>query len=467
MDNKNLYNLSKLHAGEETSKDVVDKTYNRIKYLYENINNEQKFGFEINKFSENEQKLFLLELDKIRGSESGFFNTKAQKFPNRRILDNLQKEDMDLELENLIDYFIEIGSEDNNFKLNLLPFQDVVGIDYYNKEMIKQSIRYSGDNCTKSYEEPYKSILNYANSVSVELDNFKNIGIRNLKQEMLVVNLIEESFTYLFLQSLIYRIIKNPNLKKDERLKYLLRINEVLKTVYDDESLECDECENIFNSFAIYLFKLRKRNEMYNYIDVIKVLENEMNEHQDIFKNVQDEFKCNKRWISEIETKKELMNIILEGEKEKVERFNKKIEKCKKIMRILRITAGRDLSEDYLQHIKVVYREIFLSKIKYNDKNANTIVKSILGEKEFAVFSSEKESLFLREKINRGFFREDGLIEEYRLKNNIQKQLYEILLKIYSNMNLGYQRSNIIRLYEKVSLEMLLIFKEIDERFRF
>ena len=47
---------------------------------------------------------------------------------------------------------------------------------------------------------------------------------------------------------------------------------------------------------------------------------------------VDEEYQCNERWINEIETKKELRRIILEGKVEKEERFNKNMEDIQHLM---------------------------------------------------------------------------------------------------------------------------------------
>lgn len=160
------------------------------------------------------------------------------------------------------------------------------------------------------------------------------------------------------------------------------------------------------------------------------------------------------------------MNIVLEGKQEKVERFNKKAEKCKKAIMILRNIAGRDLSEEYLQHFKVVFREIFLSRVKSGEKdgkNANTIVSDMINQGDSKLFSKYSDSIFLREKLSRGFFREDGLIEEYIIKNRIQRQLYTNLLQIYKSMDVGFQKRNIQTFYGAVFEEMMNIFEKIDK----
>lgn len=46
--------------------------------------------------------------------------------------------------------------------------------------------------------------------------------------------------------------------------------------------------------------------------------------------------------------------------------------------------------------------------------------------------------MFVREKINRGYFREKGLSEEYIEKTNIEKKLYDLQLKLYLFYDIEY-----------------------------
>ena len=92
---------------------------------------------------------------------------------------------------------------------------------------------------------------------------------------------------------------------------------------------------------------------------------------------VDEEYQCNERWINEIETKKELRRIILEGKVEKEERFNKNMEDIQHLMILLNSITGRELGTEYLQHVKVVYREIIEDTLKYNNKQSRTIMRNI------------------------------------------------------------------------------------------
>ena len=145
-----------------------------------------------------------------------------------------------------------------------------------------------------------------------------------------------------------------------------------------------------------------------------------------------EEYQCKERHIEDIPTKKELRDIILEGKREKEERFNENMLNIQHLIVLLNYITGRELGADYLQHVKVVYREILEDDMKYNNKTSRTIMRNI-EKKDIPYFESEKETLFIREKISRGFMREKGYVDEYLLKNQIQSLFYESVLKLFTS----------------------------------
>ena len=123
---------------------------------------------------------------------------------------------------------------------------------------------------------------------------------------------------------------------------------------------------------------------------------NEQMENPDYVCNVDDRYQCRQRYVKEIETKKELQEIILEGKNDKEERFNKNLSDVGDLMDLLRRKAGRNLFPEYLQHIKVVYREIIEDPLKYNNKQSRTIMRNF--EKKEIPYFEEKKNRFLSEK---------------------------------------------------------------------
>ena len=147
--------------------------------------------------------------------------------------------------------------------------------------------------------------------------------------------------------------------------------------------------------------------------------------------NVAEKYNCNKRYIEDIKMKKELREIILEGKSEKEERFNKRLQDAQYMVIFLANHAGRQLDAEYLQHIKVVYREIIEDDLEYNGIQSRGILKR-LQKDESPYIKALKDTLFIREKISRGLMREKGYSELYILKNQIQCNYYNTVLKAFS-----------------------------------
>ena len=110
--------------------------------------------------------------------------------------------------------------------------------------------------------------------------------------------------------------------------------------------------------------------------------------------------------------------------------------------------------------IKVYFREIFMSKVLcYDEENhkkqrAQSIVREILAGNKVSSFQMK----FLKEKINRGYCRELGLLEEYKCSNDIliicknillRCLYYENEIKIFSELHNEF--CNILRLISKYS----------------
>lgn len=156
-----------------------------------------------------------------------------------------------------------------------------------------------------------------------------------------------------------------------------------------------------------------------------------------------------------------------------VDEYAAKLKYTKEIIEVFSQYAGKKADVDSVFDLKVYFREIYLSDSKYK-RQAKTIVRKYLEEYkvkkdngcniEEIVKSFEKESeyMFLREKINRGYFRETCDIRLYIEKNKLQNSLYEVLL----NILLTYDYAVSIELLQSLVKELIPIcFKDIDDLF--
>ena len=137
---------------------------------------------------------------------------------------------------------------------------------------------------------------------------------------------------------------------------------------------------------------------------------------------------------------------------------------------ILENHGNRNMNRNDLKDQKVVYNEIYQSKVKHPQKasqsryprTAAAIVKQYLGkidmnDSETLKFDKKSEYMFIREKINRGYYRETDLMPLYCVKNAFQTQLYEFLLSI----PLLYDSEESIAYIEGLCKDFLLFIRKI------
>ena len=138
--------------------------------------------------------------------------------------------------------------------------------------------------------------------------------------------------------------------------------------------------------------------------------------------------------------------------------FYKNVEDVQYLISQLISITGRELGAEYLQHVKVVYREIIEDDLKYNNKQSRTIMRNI-EKKELPYFESERETFFIREKISRGLMREKGYAEEYILKNRLQASFYNALLNLFTSYDELRTAKDERQLYSKYPRELLRVLE--------
>lgn len=459
-----LYKLSKELVEKDATEQAITGNYNRIKDLYKGI---QELGFEITNFPSKDQCALLKEMLIIKDSEDIIFAkvNLNYKMPNRNLISNLQKNDVDLNLEHLIDYFVK---KIKPSVPKLIKFNNELFKNEEKKldELIQKNIRQS-DNIefsTKKNKEDYQVCLEKLNGKLLDLIKKFKLGTYDLKIAFGLLNIYCEKYSMLFLQSVMYQIIHKSNLDKNLKTTSLAKIEKILISCLEVLNIKSSISEDIFFDFTIFLLQILKRREMQTTIEIYNILENEINSNPRLFDQVTDEYACKKRYISELNNKKELIKIVYEGDHEKYDRFNTKEQLCIKAIEVLNNEKGRQLNYTYLQHFKVVYREIFLSSEKYYGKNARTIVKNMDKPENFEGFATEKDYYFLSHKISRGMFREIGLLDEFIYKNRIETLYYKIILGICCNCDIDTQIQRILNFTEFVSNIMFEIFNDISEK---
>ena len=96
----------------------------------------------------------------------------------------------------------------------------------------------------------------------------------NPLDNLVSLEMFEELFSYFFLQTMMYQIIRNENLDHDT-------VVTVLEGIYKDILISTDDNSSLQNKslsrdFAVYLFYLQKRKRYQDEIDVFKILIEQM-----------------------------------------------------------------------------------------------------------------------------------------------------------------------------------------------
>jgi hypothetical protein len=353
---------------------------------------------------------------------------------NRKILGTGKETNMDIDYakfysfkynencnnKNLDDRFINRGTIRSNYNI----------IDKINKIISYNSQR---------YEE-----------IRIENSMLKIMGLKKTRQE--VLNQVKEYIKLVFdswIQTLTYIIIANKEiLNKNDIIDELLVLqNNMIKRLKEIEKenmgryskVQCniENEKNIFDyaveRFDIFVMWMEESSYSEEYIKILEVLEKEMEDTPDMFRPIKKRYETTKHM--RIADSDKLENVICEGEK--VYQYNEKLEESKRAINIFKKYGGRNVDEKNVQDLKVFFREIYMNDNKYTQrsKKAMAIMRDYYAQLdskniEVKVFEKNLDYIFIREKINRGFFRENDLIFAYKLKNKIQKNAVNLFLEL-------------------------------------
>ncbi len=459
-----------LYKDEKCIYENLDKIEKRVKRINNKLNNDKVINFNTDIYDEESMaEFFAIWIKSI--------DDKVIDGSNRKFLDNLGKLDWSIDIDDAYAVFIskECNKESKKLQNIKMECRDISNYIMVCKRHLRDIIRHGSNSYLLRYEEA-KSLL----------DEFLRGNIEEgLMQNIKWLKITEELFSDLLIQTFTYGVANNGTIKverKEELLKNLKTIIESFSVATDSKSIY-DVCDD----FAIRLFYLNRRKELETEVDIVNRLI-EQNKEEKYEKYPLDKFQCKgriikilesqenyiKRFLSEIfqsidfskytlencqiELEKiltqsegrniqsvldirKLKEIITEGnEKEKTIRFKEKLELSWSYCYFLQRYAGRQLLPFYLQHIKVIYREIFVDKIKLNNRTTHTIMKDLEYriKKDLEIQRSlghDRESYFLLEKISRGFYREKSNINMYNYIGEIRIVYYNKILKIYQFKN--------------------------------
>ncbi|WP_430883320.1 hypothetical protein [Fusibacter sp. JL216-2] len=439
MDESTLYKISKDIVSQGTCDyDDVDNLYSRLRNIISNLTESKYFKFDFDHFSILDKTEFISYFINLLDSEFDILGVARRNaiFPNRKLISNLNRIDADFEYLPLIEYFLQSKYPNEIDILKIKSEFDPIGRLRKVNDKTREIRTYEVDSKEK-FNEIYMNLLSSYNKTECFSSELNDDYFSKLITRLFEIDTIEQGFVYVLFQTINYKFVTNSNLSNVERLDKLKLIEAKINDMYEEYSSKetSNRNQNIIISFIIYIFFMKRRNQYKTEASVQEILESQFEEKDNIFNPIDEEYQCKQRYLSDFEDDAEIMNIILEGSKERPKRFEENLNNSGELCDLLSNYAGRQLNKGYLQHIKVVYREMILDKVKFDNRNARTILRNISKSDEDFNFEKFKESIFINEKISRGFFREVGYVEEYRIKNRIQKKYYQLIDYVYSNQD--------------------------------
>ncbi|WP_342440933.1 hypothetical protein MHB65_15310 [Lysinibacillus sp. FSL K6-0075] len=360
--------------------------------------------------------------------------------PERQIISNIGKDDVDREFDNFLfndnvteRFTKEFMSEHPNYE----PW-DLSSERVKNRKIIRDH-SFSTRNVLKELSRLNEVIIR---TIFDEVNQFKVLGIgyRNLGYVRDYIDYISDGV----LQFLVYRVIVNENIRDkqkiinslSEKLKMLLSLmNKQLERKRTEQQNQNRLTSNILTEY--FTAYRTHYNRYFKELHILNTLKLEIEEDTDLFSPLNEKYKAEKILLSEEEIKSS-KSIITEGHP--IYDYEKKLEETRKIIKIMCFYGGRQCSPNCLQDIKVYFREIYMSKVKYKEKEKDkgkqtlAIVRDYLKLIEsggIQPFEKTAQYMFFREKISRGYFIEMGLLDLYVAKADIHEKLYNLLLKLY------------------------------------
>lgn len=373
--------------------------------------------------------------------------------PERQIVSNIGKDDVDRNFENfLIETDTDIFFID---RINDTFIKNIEILSLNNRDLIRNcnDLEYILSELKKTNKLILKEIFR-------EINDFKNLGIKydNVNHISSYIDYVSDAI----LQYIVYKVIINPN---------TIHIKEIFKVFLEKlDQLTCSIDKQIerkrkkqqenysltSNTTTSYFVKYRGHfSRYYEELDILNNLYSEIKGNKSLFCPVKEEYIAEKILLSEEEIK-ESFKII--SEELSVYDYEKKIKETREIINIMQIHGQRNCSPNCLQDIKVYFREIYLSKSKYKEKQTMAIIRDYLEMIKYEnmqAFEKKAHYMFFREKISRGYFREKNLLDLYIKKIEVHNKIYNLLLKNY----LFYDFSDSVESINSINEELITTFQ--------
>lgn len=281
-------------------------------------------------------------------------------------------------------------------------------------------------------------ILDFLNQIEEE-DNISNLY------------LAADFTSDVLLQLITYWVftIGLPEHNKSDLIEYIgsYIVNEndrILRELIQSKcAISIEDASHIFTCF------LTLRNEFSEYVNIISLLEEEQKNEQALFCEAPRSYRVSKSTAYTIDS---IEDLVTEGSR--VSNFVAKLDNTKEMIDIFSKYGWRNASPYSALDVKVYFREIYISDSKYKNQ-AMTIVRkylsSYLQNGTISHFENQSEYMFLREKLNRGYYRETSSLAIYNSKNKTQKDIYKFHLAAL----LIYDYKSSLSLYSKYATSVI------------
>ncbi len=379
----------------------------------------------------------------------------------RQVIDNLTKTNVDAD-------FSYLKLDDQKSVRSAIADYDQISIDRCVYQ-VRSFIRFWQDDGKSLLEFLRDSDDQLFQALMADYALHKSIGIR-LEWIEYVTGYIDFILNVIF-QFFVYRVMKEFNsedvlnvinklISKTDCLSqsFDTLLEERYKTIFGQRGLTADRIMQYFRAF------IEHRNRLFENSEIYSILINEMKRNPKLFAEVPEEYIAEKRLLTNDEMEGEDFRIRV-TENERVPNFKKKLDTVQNFIDVMQKYASRDCYNTCLQDIKVYFREIYLSKQTYRRQKSAKIVEDYLErvkkyqeDKNVVLpdFQRESQYIFIREKINRGYFREKNLSKAYAAKIELTEKVDTLLLKCYWLAD----SKSALEILHKYNQEMLLCYEE-------
>ncbi|WP_410496789.1 hypothetical protein QTL86_06285 [Cellulosilyticum sp. ST5] len=341
-------------------------------------------------------------LDEVISETKG---KKISEFPKYKISREIEKNRFDIRMlhnkkEEVINELYQLNEKIIRLLYDEKKLYFCIGLDFRCFTYIEEYLKY--------VDEEVNELITFMIAL--------NTSITNKAQVFKILKQVADQYS----TCMDFQISRHMNQLKEQRFN---------KYVATDFSINIEEFTQSYLLYKTY-------SNMYEEEKFIKNLLRK-EEEKEPYKFINNAYTV-ERHLHIADDMNELRNMILEGHNDF--NFEKKYEQtCDFIMKCQYFGEGW-ISKDNFQDVKNFYREIFISRVKY-PRLRKTAMKMV-GDYLHTIDSAKDDvmppeaHIFMRTKLIRGYYRENGILDIIQDKDEFQESFREALLKtllVYTN----------------------------------